>query len=213
MIPSQPPPDLNETDWIVQVNESVRRMPTKSDEGRYWEKRSIYRVPACITDLNRKAYWPQAVSFGPYHHGKDDLLPMEEHKHRALVHFLWRSRKQVEPFLESLREVEQDLKDSYHKLDPKWEESGSEGAAGPFLQLMITDGCFMLEILRSWMLPPQDYPLNDPIFSEQGHFYVLPYIKRDMLMLENQLPMLVLERLVAVESDGEEVSSLAFVVS
>ncbi|KAI6670691.1 hypothetical protein NL676_005576 [Syzygium grande] len=36
----------------------------------------------------------------------------------------------------------------------------------------------------------------------------MPYIKRDMLMLENQLPMLVLDRLVGVEKDGEFVNKL-----
>ncbi|KAK9934210.1 hypothetical protein M0R45_021362 [Rubus argutus] len=70
-----------------------------------------------------------------------------------------------------------------------------------FLQMMILDGCFMLEILRSASHVLDDYAPNDPIFSNHGRLHVVPYIKRDMLMLENQLPMLVLETLVAVEHD------------
>jgi hypothetical protein len=34
---------------------------------------------------------------------------------------------------------------------------------------------------------------------------VAPFIRRDMLIVENQLPMLVLYKLVATESDGEKV--------
>ena len=37
-----------------------------------------------------------------------------------------------------------------------------------------------------------------PVATKDGVLYVMPFIRRDMLMLENQLPLLVLERLVAV---------------
>ncbi|KAI3412364.1 Glycerophosphodiester phosphodiesterase [Psidium guajava] len=193
--------DQSQTEWTVYINESLKRMPV--DEQKIWEKRCVYKVPACVTDLNKKAYQPQAVSFGPYHHGEDRLHPMEEHKHRALLHFLKRSGKRLEPFLESLREVARDLEESYEALDPKWKEGGSEGA-GRFLELMITDGCFMLEILKMGTEVVDGYAPNDPIFSNHGKLYIMPYIRRDMLMLENQLPMLVLYRLVTVESDGKK---------
>ncbi|KAF8009060.1 hypothetical protein BT93_J0140 [Corymbia citriodora subsp. variegata] len=177
------------------------------DEQRYWEKRSIYKVPAPVADLNRQAYCPQAVSFGPYHHDKDHLRPMESHKRRALLHFLRRSKKDVEDFLKPLSEVAQKLEDSYDSLDPKWKEGGDKGTVSRFLELMIIDGCFMLEILRTMTRKVgevSDYAFNDPIFSDLGGLYIIPYIMRDMLMLENQLPMLVLNCLVAVENDGKQ---------
>ncbi|KAJ8759914.1 hypothetical protein K2173_010060 [Erythroxylum novogranatense] len=163
------------SNWVVKINEQLESMVDTSTEMEHWRKRSIYKIPSCVTDLNRKAYIPQAVSFGPYHHGKDHLRPMEEHKHRALLHFLKRSRKPLQPFVESLKEVVQVLKDCYDQLDVSWQED-TDG----FLQLMILDGCFMLELLR---------------------LYIMPYIRRDMLMLENQLPILLLNKLMAVESD------------
>ncbi|XP_030518406.1 UPF0481 protein At3g47200-like [Rhodamnia argentea] len=205
VLPLPPSQDPNETNWIVPVN---------AIERQYWKNPSIYRVPATITKLNPNAYRPQVVSFGPYHHNAVQLRPMEEHKNRARRHFLNRSRKTPEPFLESLREVARDLEESYDALDPKRQD----GTGDHFLELMITDGCFMLEIMRIAVaveekkngLAPSDpffsndYAPNDPIFSTHRLAYMTPYIKRDMLMLENQLPMLVLERLVAVERDGKE---------
>ncbi|XP_030441220.1 UPF0481 protein At3g47200-like [Syzygium oleosum] len=196
------PRHSNETDWIVQVNESLEPMP--SDDQQHWGKRSIYKVPGRSTNLNRKTYRPLAVSFGPYHYGQKHLYPMEEHKHRALLHFVRRSRKPPERFLESLREVEEDLMASYEALAPEWKEGSGKGIASKFLQLMITDGCFMLEILRTTTEEVNGYASNDPIFSKHGQHYALPDIKRDMLLLENQLPMLVLERLVAVCGDMKE---------
>ncbi|KAF8010334.1 hypothetical protein BT93_J1073 [Corymbia citriodora subsp. variegata] len=196
------PQEPCETNWIVQVNESLKCTPT--DEQRYWKKRSIYRVPACVTDLSRKSFQPQAVSFGPYHHGEIHLRTMEDHKHRALIQFLRRSGKPLNPFLESLREVARDLEESYDTLDLEWMEGGSDGEVDRFLKLMITDGCFMLEILRMATQAGDNYEPSDQIFYTHRMLSIMPYIWPDMLMLENQLPMLVLDRLVAVESDGKE---------
>ncbi|GMP57399.1 hypothetical protein CsSME_00021518 [Camellia sinensis var. sinensis] len=183
--------------WVIKVNDELKCMADTPTEIKHWEKRSIYKVPACVTDLNKTAYKPQAVSFGPYHQGEPHLLPMEEHKHRALLHFLKRSNKPLESYVNSLAQVVQDLKDSYDSLDPVWQSDTSNDR---FLKLMILDGCFMLEVLRMATQSLDDYAHNDPIFSKHGKLHLMPYIKRDMLMLENQLPMPVLHNLLAVEN-------------
>ncbi|KAF8010442.1 hypothetical protein BT93_J1160 [Corymbia citriodora subsp. variegata] len=166
---------------------------TPSNKQQYRKNPCIYRVPAFITKLNPEGYQPHVVSFGPYHHGEVHLFPMEEHKCRARHRFLQRSRMSLEDFMNSLRNVEHKLKDSYDALCPKWKE----GMGDQFLMLMIRDGCFMLEVMRAAMINEPD----DPIFGT--HRYITPYIRQDMLMLENQLPMLVLYQLVAVY-DGRE---------
>ncbi|OWM76306.1 UPF0481 protein At3g47200-like [Punica granatum] len=195
-----------EADWIVEVKQALRGMPTADAEGEYWKKRSIYKVPACVTDINRKAYWPQAVSFGPYHHDKEHLKPMEEHKVRATLHFLKRSKKPFELFVGAVSEVLHDLMACYYPLDQKWHDD-----TDAFLQLMILDGCFMLEILCTGTQTVNDYAPNDPIFSNHGKVYIMPYIQRDMLMLENQLPMLVLDKLLAVESETDLLKDKEFI--
>ncbi|KAK1294797.1 UPF0481 protein [Acorus calamus] len=60
-------------------------------------------------NLNNKAYKPQVVSFGPYHHGEDQLMPMEEHKWRALLQFLRKCKKPFEDFVKAMEEVAGDL--------------------------------------------------------------------------------------------------------
>ncbi|KAK2632785.1 hypothetical protein EUGRSUZ_L01084 [Eucalyptus grandis] len=189
---------------ILQLEESQSLISSDYEEQPYWKMRSIYRVPAHITALNPEAYRPRVVSFGPYHHGEDSLLPMEEHKRRAVRQFLKRSKKPLRCFINSLKEVAQALEESYDALDSKWKAGRGEGAALPFLDLMITDGCFMLEILRFETKEVDDYAPNDPIFSKHGSLFITADIFQDALMLENQLPMLVLDRLMAVESDGKK---------
>ncbi|KAG1331649.1 UPF0481 protein [Cocos nucifera] len=180
--------------WVADFSGQVKNV-NPSDELELWRKQSIYRVPACIKDLNSKAYKPQVVSFGPFHHGEAQVMPMEEHKHRALLHFLKRSVKPLDEFVTEMEEVVEQLQDAYQNLDEAWRRERQK-----FLQLMIVDGCFMLEIMRVSTGRSNDYAFNDPIFSSHGVLYTVPYIRRDMLMIENQLPLLVLEKLVAVET-------------
>ncbi|XP_073056184.1 UPF0481 protein At3g47200-like [Primulina eburnea] len=213
--------------WVIKINSELNNMSNTSTQSAQWSKRSIYRVSACVTDLNKKAYQPQMVSIGPYHHGEENLRPMEEHKHRALLHFLKRSKKPLQSFIDELTPVVQDLKDAYDQLtDPKWHKDTEA-----FIKLMIMDGCFILEILRTTSQPqpqpqpqpqsqPQptttdggddkttdhNYAANDPIFSSHGRLNIVPYLKRDMLMLENQIPILVLKKLVDVQNDEKQVS-------
>ncbi|KAF7125091.1 hypothetical protein RHSIM_Rhsim12G0117100 [Rhododendron simsii] len=202
-------------DWVETIKDELQRMDTiRTVEKQHWDKRCIYRVPASvITELNVKAYKPQFVSFGPYHHGGYHLMPMEEHKHRALLHFLKRSYKPLESYLNALAEVAQSLKDSYESLDPVWETD-----TGKFLRMMILDGCFMLEVLRNNTQTADqksaqtvnDYVANDPIFSNHGKLHIMPYIKRDMLMLQNQLPMLLLTKLLDEETNVYQFSLCLF---
>ncbi|KAL0372302.1 UNVERIFIED_CONTAM: hypothetical protein Scaly_0911800 [Sesamum calycinum] len=82
--------------WVIEVNNEVESMPDTLVELEQWKKTCIYRLPAYVTDLDDKAYKPQIVSLGPYHQGKPQLKPMDEHKHRALLHFLKRSEKPLD---------------------------------------------------------------------------------------------------------------------
>ncbi|XP_026404599.1 UPF0481 protein At3g47200-like isoform X1 [Papaver somniferum] len=199
--------------WVIDVKEKLEKMDT-SNEVDHWKKKCIYQIPACVKDLNKKAYKPQSVSFGPYHHGEEHLVQMEEHKHRALLHFLKRSNKPIESYMDALHRVGKHLIDSYDWLDLKWLQQRNDNDEAnddhdpygnyneQFLQLMMLDGCFMLEVLRTATGTTDDYAFNDPIFSYHGKLYIMPYIRRDMLMLQNQLPMLLLDTLLAVETGG-----------
>ncbi|KAF8694371.1 hypothetical protein HU200_038295 [Digitaria exilis] len=185
--------------WVVEVEKTLDSADAAAESTR-WQRHSIYRVPACIKDLNRKAYKPQVVSLGPFHHGDAELQPMEEHKQRALRHLLRRANRPLEEFAAAVEEVAEQLESAYLDIGDRWR--GEEGRER-FLEMMIVDGCFLLEVMRAADLDGRrtgDYAPNDPIFSHHGVLYVVPYIRRDMLMLENQVPLLLLQKLVAVES-------------
>ncbi|CAD6253678.1 unnamed protein product [Miscanthus lutarioriparius] len=169
--------------------------PNEADaraEASRWQRHAIYRVPAFIRDVSPKAYRPQVVSLGPFHHGDTALLPMEAHKGRAQAHLLRRCGRPLEEFRAAMRGAAEQLETAYRDLGVEWRGDESGGGGG--------DG----------------YASSDPVFSRHGVLYVMPFIRRDMLMLENQLPLLELERLVTVmtaqppppgdQQDGAEVS-------
>lgn len=186
-------------DWIVDVHEKLARMDQKEEEEELWKKHSIYKVPKFFADIKSYAYKPRVVSLGPYHHGEPELKQMEDHKQRALLHLLRRTNKRVEDYTEALKQVLPRLMDTYEGLDDKWRDEKR------FLQLMVMDGCFMLEILLTNEGVSNNYASNDPIFSNHGKLHNMPYIRRDMLMIENQIPLLVLEKLVEVDEKNPKV--------
>ncbi|KAK6917037.1 Protein of unknown function DUF247, plant [Dillenia turbinata] len=190
--------NVEENEWIISVKKCMENTPTEARK-----RPSIYKVPAYVKELNKNAYVPSAVSFGPYHHGEPHLQQLEAHKSRALVQFLRRSKKSPEELVDALMLVVEDLKESYDSLDDPWVCNTDK-----FLKLMIFDGCFMLEILHVGTQKLEDYPVDDPIFSSHGRLHVMPYIRRDMLMLENQLPMLALKKLFAVGNPKKKVEDL-----
>nr|BAF98606.1 CM0545.450.nc [Lotus japonicus] len=177
-------------EWAIQIDEELKSHDP-SIEKELWDRHCIYKVPSCVKELNKRAYTPKMASFGPYHHGEEHLKAMEEHKHRALLYFLKRCQKPIGSVLQRMDQVVQELRNSYKPLDPIWVEDTPK-----FLQLMILDGCFMLEIFRV-NHNINDYADNDPVF---GNIYVRLNLKCDMSLLENQLPMKVLHTLLEFET-------------
>ncbi|XP_077217109.1 UPF0481 protein At3g47200-like [Tasmannia lanceolata] len=202
------------TNVLLELISYFKNMYTefKSNEGL--TKHSIYKVPPYIFNTNKTAYEPHIASIGPYHHGKPQLKSMEAHKHRARDHRLERFNKTNDDYKMMLDNKLKDLMDSYEQLDDEWRDQDK------FLQLMLLDGFFLLELLRSYcwinnyydvndpvfsLLQSvgieNDYCINDPVFSFDGSVNILPYIVSDLLMVENQLPLLVLQTIMDVESD------------
>ena len=200
-------PRIEESAWVADVEKALSDGDPPA-EVALWRRHAIYRVPACIKDLNRKAYQPQVVSLGPFHNGEPHLLPMDLHKRRSLLHFLRRARKPLPDFVAAVAAVAEELEGAYQGLVDDWrcnEEAETERRAR-FLELMVTDGCFLLEVMRTasgWEV--NDYAPNDPVFSTHGLLYTVPYIRRDMIIIENQLPLLVLDKLLAVETGKDGV--------
>ncbi|XP_068634597.1 uncharacterized protein [Aristolochia californica] len=194
--------ETTKADTIIDI-ELLEKLTSMSQEEVAEERGAccIYRVPSYIKNFDPEAYIPKLVSFGPYHHGESHLLSMEKHKHKTLASVLKRSKKSLQEYLTLLKPISKRLMESYKDLDDKWKEQDK------FLQLMVLDGVFWLEMYSVYIEKNQhwkfDYGENHSLFSSSGAPFALCILQNDMILLENQLPNFLLE-ILAQQSEEEQ---------
>lgn len=188
--------NYNLSSWVVEM-EKINT--SRSTEQAHWLRPSIYRVPEWLNRMTkREAYQPQVVSLGPFHHGKLHLQPMEEHKRRLMLHMVSRSGKPFAQFVEAIKDVAEKLQDAYDGLEEEW--CGGENT-DRFVEVMVTDGAFLLEmmsVVTSARLPADYAPCYDPIFGRDSILSLWVPFQSDIILVENQVPLLALHTLEAV---------------
>ncbi|KAJ6797748.1 UPF0481 protein-like isoform X1 [Iris pallida] len=129
--------------WIIDIKRGWSSITPKEQKLAKIRRRCIFKAPKFMRDLNSSAYTPEIVSFGPYHHGKEHLKPMEAVKHRMLHHMLTETMMtSLEKVVAAMRKDVRVLKEAYTGLEgSQWTNDDD------FLELMILDGCCLLHIL------------------------------------------------------------------
>lgn len=189
-----------EQEWLITIKDKLEEA-RQDDAAGSWGKLSIYRIPHYLREGDDKAYVPQIVSIGPYHHGKRRLRKMDRHKWRSLHRVLKRTNQEIRVFLDSMKELEEKARDCY--------EGSIYLSSNEFVEMMVLDGCFVLELFQGVAVGFKylGYPRNDPIFAMRGSMHT---IQRDILMLENQLPLFVLDRILGIQlGDPEQKGQVA----
>ncbi|PIN26480.1 hypothetical protein CDL12_00760 [Handroanthus impetiginosus] len=167
-----------------QQPEEEKEQPEEEKQPEEKENANIYKIPTDIHKDSDGRYAPFKVSFGPYYHDHESCKSTEDIKKRVVMLSLATSNKTISNYEQALRGVVEDLRKKYKDLDRKWKEDDEA-----FLRLMIFDGCFLLEDNTVWKI------------AKVSHDKLMEDYRHDMLLLENQLPMLVLEKLYDVQND------------
>lgn len=159
---------------------------------------SITLVPEQLRRSKEEAYTPHVVSVGPLHKGKrTDLLYMEEIKLRCMLYLLYRCKNgdinKLDQVLlncgKAMLGLDGIVRGSYNVDDLKLNRND-------LAKIMVLDGCFLLELLISGS--PE---LNEKLESQlDGLSSGIEVIQRekvlsDLIMLENQIPLIVLGKL------------------
>ncbi|OMP01917.1 hypothetical protein COLO4_11471 [Corchorus olitorius] len=178
--------------WIISIKEKLEQARHDHAAGS-WAKLSIYRVPHYLREGDTKAYIPQIVSLGPYHHGKRRLRLMDPHKWRSLHRVLQRTNHGIQLYLDSMKALEAKVRACYEGIITTL-------SSNEFVEMLVLDGCFILELFQGAAVGFErlGYARNDPVFAMRGSMHA---IHRDMIMLENQLPLFVLDRLLGIQLD------------
>ncbi|KAF6134588.1 hypothetical protein GIB67_025703 [Kingdonia uniflora] len=176
-------------EWVISVRDKLEQARQDELFGS-WSKLSIYRIPKCLQEPDDKSYVPQIVSLGPYHYGKKRLREMDRHKWRSLNQVLKRTKQDVRIYFNSMKELEEKARACY--------EGTITLSSNEFVEMMVLDGCFVLELFRGAAggFKELGYSRNDPVFAMRS---LMHSIQRDMIKLENQIPLFVLEHLLDLQ--------------
>ncbi|KAG5559531.1 hypothetical protein RHGRI_009156 [Rhododendron griersonianum] len=151
---------------------------------------SIFRVPATLSVSKPKAYTPQVIGLGPYHHFRPELYDMERYKLAAASKLQQEFRSlEFKQLVSGLSRLEYKVRACYHKyLDFEGET---------IAWIMAIDGLFLLEFLRCYNSSPSitTAHLVDSTGRKLAHEAVLG----DVLMLENQIPIFVLSKILSMQ--------------
>ncbi|KAL6615088.1 hypothetical protein ACP70R_037358 [Stipagrostis hirtigluma subsp. patula] len=175
---------MNETSSVEASVEATLSTVRAEVPQRRTQPVTIFRVPAYLRESNRTAYEPRMVSIGPYYHGATTLRAMEDHKWRYLHDLLSRN-----PMVSSSMLIQE-----MRSLEPRARACYSERpllGSDDFVQMLLLDGCFILEFFKL-----HDKTTNgggpNPLY-DVGWGRTL--IATDLLLMENQIPFFVVERL------------------
>ncbi|KAL6902254.1 hypothetical protein ACP4OV_005130 [Aristida adscensionis] len=182
----------------AQVEAMQRRVDAVASEGGD-DPYTILRLPAAVRERHRDLYEPKVVSVGPYYQGHAGLGAAQRHKWRLLRDFLSRAGRKKQlvagggggglgAYVRAAREVEADARRCYAE--------GFGMGADEFAEMLVLDGCFLLE----FFLRKSEGQLAAP----GGAKWAWHHMYHDVLLLENQIPFFVIERLHAVAFAGED---------
>uniref|UniRef100_A0A5B6ZF54 Uncharacterized protein n=1 Tax=Davidia involucrata TaxID=16924 RepID=A0A5B6ZF54_DAVIN len=164
-------------------------------ENNKLQKPKIQKVPHKLRKIesNKECYDPLVVSIGPYHHGKPELEAMEKLKSVWAQQYAKHSQDTIAVLLNEVVEMVSDARNCYLEGST----DGFDDAA--FAKMMFLDGCFVLHFIYCIV----DEKQKD--LKIKSHDTAL--VRRDLFLLENQVPFQVLEALMSFrfkENEGEQ---------
>ncbi|ESQ32942.1 hypothetical protein EUTSA_v10005294mg, partial [Eutrema salsugineum] len=171
----------------------------------------IYRVPDALRRSKPEAYTPQLVIIGPLHHSlksqafkaRGDItdvkslgyLNMQVHKRTYQAALMQR----VQAVANNNNNIIDDLREMIQGQEIRIRESYSESTAWiksqDFVEMIMEDSVFILEyVVKIFERTPaqREERTGDPLMDEE---HLQGTIRRDLMLLENQLPYFILHRL------------------
>ncbi|KAK9281838.1 hypothetical protein L1049_004744 [Liquidambar formosana] len=182
---------------LALIERRLRGSQHGEGEGGWSPSSCIFLFPLNLSSF-QKEFEPEIVSIGPHHRGETHLLSFEKHKWSFLEKFLSRSRargKDLGVYLQEMMDCEKRARECYSEIVPL--------SSHDFVEMMLLDGCFVVELLRHLGKSEEVIDEGDPIFTKP---WLIPLLIKDLLKLENQLPYFVLETLFVWSKAKEDVA-------
>nr|XP_023909369.1 UPF0481 protein At3g47200-like [Quercus suber] len=174
-----------------------------------WPQCCIYKVPRKLREVSEAYYDPKLISIGPFHYQRD----MEKPKVRYLKDFCYRTGKSQK---EIARIIEPDELLIRHYYAEVFDISSED-----FVKMVLLDSTFIVELFLKSAGREED---ESNASGEDGSHMrgkdknccitstplMKNYITRDLLLLENQLPFFILDKLYPQFFSSEQDENNAF---
>ncbi|KAE8704695.1 hypothetical protein F3Y22_tig00110446pilonHSYRG00002 [Hibiscus syriacus] len=125
---------------VPPINSSRVKTGTSRALSMFEETCCMHRVPHRLRQVNEKAYEPNVISIGPYHRGKPHLAPMEVIKQRCFWEVAEETNRGMVEFESEMTRFENEARKCY--------EEPLGIPSKKFVQMMILDGCFIVQLIR-----------------------------------------------------------------
>eukprot|EP01018_Ginkgo_biloba_P000777 Gb_17030 [translate_table: standard] len=168
-------------------------------EKQDWTSPCIFRVPKTLREQRTKAYIPRVITLGPYHFPVSSAIGDEIQLLKTEVTSKMRRQQGDDKFslvVAMIQQNEKKIRDSYDIQKKTWD----------LVYIMVPDVCFVLEVLDKFsdkQRPENEdehWPRVDRILNRKRRHHLLNGIVKDMLKMENQLPLWLLRK-EAVKED------------
>ncbi|KAJ9189961.1 hypothetical protein P3X46_001204 [Hevea brasiliensis] len=192
---------FQEIQWVLTIRQTLEEEIEDGDEHPV----CIFNVPKLLMHNNPSSYTPQQLALGPYHYWRPELFEMERYKISAAKRVREHLQKlEFHNLVEQLINLEQKIRTCYHR----YLNLNGETLAW----MMALDACFLIEFLQIYVhkeeggmlsrVPSRMSRLLDYGKRKSGHNSIL----RDIIMLENQIPLFILRKVLEFQFSSTELA-------
>ncbi|WJX48747.1 hypothetical protein P8452_35270 [Trifolium repens] len=190
---------FDELRWVIHIRKTLEE-EIEEEDGEL--SVTIFNVPKLLMASDPDSYVPQQVAIGPYHYWRPELYEMQSYKLAATKRFLKSLQTlKLDNLVDQLTKLEQRVRACYHKyLDLNGET---------MVWMMIVDASFLLELLQIYAI--QEGATKRVVSSSMSHLVDYAGRKsahnamlRDIVMLENQIPLCVLRKMLKFKFSTKE---------
>jgi hypothetical protein len=182
--------NFDELEWVIKIRESLDK--DLEDDGGFFV--SIFNVPKSLMASDPYSYIPQQVAIGPYHFWRQELYEMERYKIASTKRFqIQLHNLKLDHIVDQLIRLEHRVRSCYHKYLNFNVET--------LMWMMVVDASFLLTFLEVYTI--QDERMMLSFSSRMSHLIDFGgrklchnAILKDIVMLENQIPLFILRKML-----------------
>ncbi|GKE39173.1 putative UPF0481 protein, partial [Tanacetum coccineum] len=194
--------NIEEDEWVESMRNSIGIEHHEAEEAEV-NPVCIFTVPQVLLATNPESYIPQEVALGPFHHKRPEVHDMQKYKLAAARRAQQHVSVSIERIVETMKESDEArIRACYHK--------SIDMSADALIWMMIVDMAYFLEFLEVYNIKEERRILKKTnsgmshVVDVKGKKLSHMVILRDLVMLENQIPMFLITKMLEYQNKNAD---------